>query len=72
MNMKSQSQEWDQVLLSGIKISIKLKNMNWRNQIDEWDEEFYEDRPRKGKLPKMKDVEKSLASKKRKDIENKQ
>ena len=46
--------------------------MNWRNQIDEWDEEFYEDRPRKGKLLKMKDVEKSLASKKRKDIENKQ
>lgn len=46
--------------------------MNWRNQIDEWDEELYEDRPRKSKLPKMKDVEKSLASKKRKDIENKQ
>ena len=32
--------------------------MNWRNQIDEWDEELYEDRTRKGKLPKMKDVEK--------------
>jgi len=46
--------------------------MNWRNQIDEWDEELYKDRPREGKLPKMKDVEKSLASKKRKDIENKQ
>lgn len=44
--------------------------MNWRNQLDEWDEEFYEDRPKKGKkLPKMKDVEKSMASKKKRNNE---
>jgi len=58
--------------LNGIKTSIKLKNMNWRNQVDEWDEEFYQDLRRKVKLPKMKDVEKSIASKKRRYGENKQ
>lgn len=47
--------------------------MNWRNQLDEWDEGFYEDRPKKGKkLPKMKDVEKSMASKKKRNNEKKQ
>lgn len=46
--------------------------MNWRNKVDEWDEEFYQDIPRKVKLPKMKDVEKSVASKKRRYNENKQ
>ncbi len=61
-----------QLSLNGIKTSIKLKNMNWRNQVDEWDEEFYQDLRRKVKLPKMKDVEKSIASKKRRYGENKQ
>jgi|TARA_B110000977_G_scaffold141373_1_gene179371 hypothetical protein len=47
--------------------------MNWRNRIDEWDESLYEDKPKKGKnLPKMRDIEKSIASKKRKDFKNKQ
>jgi hypothetical protein len=47
--------------------------MNWRNNIDEWDESLYEDKPKKGKnLPKMRDIEKSIASKKRKDFKNKQ
>lgn len=51
------------------KQNIKLKIMNWRNDLDEWDDSFYEDKPRKRKkLPKMKDIEKSMASKKRRDI----
>ncbi len=45
--------------------------MNWRNNLDEWDEEFHENKPRKSKkLPKMKDIEKSMASKKRRDNKN--
>lgn len=47
--------------------------MNWRNDLDEWDDSFYEDKPRKRKkLPKMKDIEKSMASKKRRDSKNNQ
>lgn len=40
--------------------------MNWRNNTDEWDEGYYEDRPKKNKkLPKMKDFEKLMENKKK-------
>ena len=71
MTMKQQNWEWDQALLNFINKNITLKNMNWRNKLDEWDEDFYENKPRKSKkLPKMKDIEKSMASKKRRNSKN--